>query len=214
MFERFGVGAPSPFGVRGGVLAVGVHAAILAYGIRATTGGADSSKPYTAPGSIWVLPAAPPRTPVTAPGMPNPGRTAFALPGIPALPSIPGTTVDPGRFAMPVTPIGTPAAGDPNGVYDSNIVEQSPELLASPPPRYPEMLRMAHVEGIVIVQGVVDTLGHLERGTLKVISSPHPALSTSAVEGLANAVFRPGRVEGRAVRVLVQMPVQFSIARR
>jgi TonB family protein len=87
-------------------------------------------------------------------------------------------------------------------------------VLSSPPPRYPEALRIAHVEGVVEVQGVVDTLGHLEPNTLQVIASPHPALSASAIECLERAVFRPGRVAGRAVRVLVRVPVRFSIAAR
>jgi len=44
------------------------------------------------------------------------------------------------------------------------------------------------------------------------VASPDPALSASAVECLAGAIFRPGRVEGRAVRVLVQVPVRFTVA--
>ncbi|HEX4560986.1 MAG TPA: energy transducer TonB [Gemmatimonadales bacterium] len=128
------------------------------------------------------------------------------------IPIIPGGTIEPGPIAVPTAPGGDYPGGDPNGVYDSNVIEQPPELLASPPPRYPDVLRLAHIEGAVIVEGVVDTLGHMERKTLRVISSPHPALAASATECLAAAIFRPGRVEGRAVRVLVQVPVRFTVA--
>ena len=214
MFDRFGVGAPSPFGIRGGGLVIAAHVAIIAYGLRATTRHEDSPDP------IIVAPLAPFHQPE------RPGATGFApvveVPGpievsLPTPPTVP-VTISSG----PVMPwqidtaesIGSSPASDPDGVYDPGIVEQQPELLSSPPPRYPEALRTAHVEGVVEVQGVVDTLGHLEAKTLQVIESPHPALSASAIECLDRAVFRPGRVEGRAVRVLVRIPVQFSITTR
>jgi TonB family protein len=214
MFDRFGVGSPSPFGTRGGVLAVGVHVLILGYGLHATTGTPDPGKPYVAPPSIFVTPqAARGGTPVGLLVVPNPVSIDVQIPTIPTIiDGLPARIVERGPMPLPSDLVGTPSVGDPNGVYDSNVVEQPPELLASPPPRYPEVLRLAHVEGVVIVEGVVDTLGHMERKTLRVISSPHPALAASATECLAAAIFRPGRVEGRAVRVLVQVPVQFTVA--
>lgn len=212
MFDRFGVGAPSPFGVRGGMLAIGVHAAILAYGLRPSPRSVNPGKPIDA-GTIFIQP---PRRMITvdAPPVPGPGW-AFDLSGIRVTPpTLPIESSAPGPLGMPTDPVGSAPTGDSNAVYDPRIVEQMPELLSSPPPRYPEALRAAGVTGVVIVQGVVDTLGHLEPRTLQVIDSPHPALSASAIECLQRAVFRPGRVEGRAVRVLVRIPVQFTIAAR
>jgi TonB family protein len=216
MFDRFGVGSPSPFGMRGGVLAVGVHVVILAYGLHATTSRAERGGVYTAPESILVIPQAPERR-----GLPDgitvsaPDLRHLTLPLVPTIiPTIPGGTIEPGPIAVPTAPGGGYPGGDPDGVYDSNVLEQPPELLASPPPRYPELLRQAHIEGIVIIEGVVDTLGRMEQRTLRVVASPHPALSASAMECLAGAIFRPGRVEGRAVRVLVQVPVHFTVASR
>ena len=213
MFDRFGVGAPSPFSVHGGILVIAAHVALIAYGLRATTRREDL------PDSVVVAPLAlfhqPERRGATgpAPVVPAPGPIDVS-PVPPVAPvTIPGERIEPWPIARTES-IGSPAAPDLGGVYDPRIVEQQPELLSSPPPRYPEMLRLAHVEGVVIVQAVVDTLGHVERSTLKVISSPHPALSASALECLSGAVFRPGRVEGRAVRVLVQVPVQFTISGR
>ena len=215
MFDRFGVGSPSPFGIRSGVLAVGVHAVILAYGLRATTGTTDPGKPYVAPPSILVLPQAPQHG--TALGLPvvrSPLSIQVPLPAIPTtILGMPERTPDPGPVLV-ADPNGTPSMGDPNGIYESTLVEQPPELLASPPPRYPETLRLAHFEGTVIVEGVVDTLGRMEPKTLRVISSPHPALSASGLECLRGGIFRPGRVAGRAVRVLIQVPVRFSVATR
>lgn len=212
MFDRFGVGAPSPFGVRGGVLAIGVHAAILAYGLRPSPRSVDPGKPVDT-GVIFIEP---PRRGLSVDVLPVPGPGwQVDLSGIHVTPpTVPMEPSAPGPIGMPTEPVGSAPTGDPNAVYDQRVVEQTPELLSSPPLRYPEALRTAHVEGVVEVQGVVDTLGHLEPKTLQVIGSPHPAFSASAIECLERAVFRPGRVEGRAVRVLVRIPVQFSIATR
>lgn len=214
MFDRFGAGSPSPFGVRGGALALGVHAAILAYGLHTTTGSADPGKPVV---DTTVFMPQPPRrgVAVDVPVVRGPVFTGDGIFAIPTdIPTIPGGTNEPGPILTPSEPLGSPPDGDATGVYDSEVVEQMPELLSSPPPRYPEMLRLAHVEGVVIVQGVVDTLGRMEHATLRVLSSPHPAFSASALESLAGAVFRPGRVYGHAVRVLVQVPVRFTLERR
>ena len=216
MFDRFGVGSPPLFGVRGGMLAIAAHATILAFGLHRTTGNVNPAGPYVAPESIWVLPQAPRRgVSVRCPhraGTPRSGR---------------GHSTD--RADRP----DDPRHHHPGGIYPSHGpgwqrtdgrsqrglrlrpgVEQPPELLASPPPRYPKLIREAHIEGVVIVEGVVDTLGRMERQTLRVMSSPHPVLSASAIECLGSAVFRPGRVEGTPVRVLVQVPVRFTIAER
>lgn len=212
MFDRFGVGAPSPFGIRGGVLAIGVHAAILAFGLRPSPRSADPGKPVVV--STIFIPL--PRRVLTVDVQPVPGPGwQVDLSGIRVTPpTVPMEPSAPGPIGMPTEPVGSAPTGDPNAVYDPRVVEQTPELLSSPPPRYPEACRVDHVQGVVIVQGVVDTLGHMERNSLKVISSPHPALAASAIESLSGAVFRPGRVEGRAVRVLVQVPVQFTISGR
>jgi TonB family protein len=215
MFDRFAVvGSTSPIGLRGGTLAIGVHAAILGFGLHSSHGRADPSRTYVAPESMWVL-TQPPRqgAPGAAPTISLPALPTFNLPDVPPIPVIPGGTIEPGPMAIPAGPMGGVPTGDANGVYVPDLVQQVPELLSSPPLRYPALLRLAHIEGTVIVQGVVDTLGRIERTTLRVISSPHPALSTSAVDCLAGAVFRPGRVDGRAVRVLVQLPVQFTISK-
>lgn len=212
MFDRFGVGSPSPFGVRGGILVIGVHAAILGYGLRGARHQV-APEPVVERPMIYLPQQDRPGLPGSVPAVPAPGLIDVRVPDLP-VPTVqlPGRTTVPEPTPILAAPIGVP--GDPNGVYDSNVVEQLPELLSSAPPRYPDLLRQAHIEGVVVVQGVVDTLGHFERSSLRVISSPHPALAASAVECLSSAVFRPGRVEGRAVRVLVQVPVQFTISRR
>jgi len=80
-------------------------------------------------------------------------------------------------------------------------------------PRYPDMLRSAHVEGEVLAQFVVDTLGRPDMDTFKVLKSTHE-LFTEAVKGsLPNMAFSPALVGGRPVKQLIQMPFQFNLTK-
>jgi protein TonB len=212
MFDRFV--SPSPIGVRGGALAFCVHAGILALGLHTVR----TARQTRVPEIVTLPPVAPmaPRSPTVdgGPAIPTPGPITEPLPPItiPVTPGLPGVVLTEPTPTLP-TGSGGPV-GDSLGVYTPGVVDQLPELLSAPPPQYPELLRQAHIQGVVVVQGVVDTLGRMERGNLRVLFSPHPALSTAAEASIAAAIFRPGRVWGRAVRVLVQVPVQFTISRR
>lgn len=213
MFDRFA--SPAPIGIRGGALAFGVHAAILAFGLHTARRPRDVSSPVIIP-----LPSYSSPTPRTAPpsggfGVPAPGPITGPLPPIDVPPTLglPGVAIPETTEPFPTGSGGVPG-GDSLGVYAPGVVDQLPELLSAPPPRYPELLRQARVAGLVMLQGVVDTSGRMEPGTLHVISSPHPALAASAEASVLAAVFRPGRVAGRAVRVLVQVPVQFTVTGR
>jgi len=109
MFQRFADGGGSPIGIRGGALAVGVHAAILLLGFRGVQAGRTADRPVAVSGIIW-MPPAPARPPVggSAPVIPAPDPIAVTLPAPPTLRLPVGAGVEPGAFAVPVTP---PAGG-------------------------------------------------------------------------------------------------------
>ncbi len=58
--------------------------------------------------------------------------------------------------------------------------------------------------GVAVMRFVVDSTGSVEPGSIAVVSSPSPALRQTLVEHARRARFAPGRVQSRAVRVLVQ----------
>jgi hypothetical protein len=60
------------------------------------------------------------------------------------------------------------------------------------------------------VQLVIDTLGRAEPGSL-VLQSSHPGFEGAARAYVLDALFRPGRTHGRAVRVLVRLPISFTL---
>jgi protein TonB len=100
-----------------------------------------------------------------------------------------------------------------NQPYLEAVVEERPERISTPPVRYPEILRQAGVDGQVLVQMTVDTTGRVERGSVHIVSSSHQLFESSAREAAAVTRFRPGRIQGRAVRVIVRMPINFVITR-
>jgi TonB family protein len=97
------------------------------------------------------------------------------------------------------------------GVYVPSLVQESPELLSAPTPAYPPLLRAAGVQGQVIVTAVVDTLGLAENGSVRIVRSDNPGFEAAALATVRAARFRPARIYGRAVRVLVQLPVVFRL---
>ncbi len=96
-------------------------------------------------------------------------------------------------------------------VFTEAVVDEPPERISCPPPEYPRMMQQAGVEGTVVMQGVVDTTGRIERESVEVIQSTQRAFDGPAMQLLRRCVFRPGRVRGRPVRVLIQLPVQFAL---
>jgi len=96
-------------------------------------------------------------------------------------------------------------------VYAEAAVDERAEIVSAPPLEYPPALRHAGLQGRVSVQAVIDTLGRAELASVKVIARPNTAFDESARAYVLHAVFRPARVKGRAVRVLITVPVDYKI---
>jgi protein TonB len=100
---------------------------------------------------------------------------------------------------------------DPDAVWTEALVDQVPTLLAAPPPDYPSLLRQAGISGRVVLQAVLDTNGHAEPASIKVVSTSHVGFERPGRQWMLKSLFRPARARGRAVRVLVNMPLDFTI---
>jgi protein TonB len=79
------------------------------------------------------------------------------------------------------------------------------------PPRYPESLRRAGIEGEVVVQFVVDTTGRVDLRTVEVLRSTHDAFTTAVRETIANLRFAPAIGGERKMRALAVMPFHFTL---
>jgi protein TonB len=202
----------------GGTLALAVHAAVVALAVWATSSRANpvlrgpriiELGPYEAPPVVRSGPVVPM---LTAPQV-DPGQ----LPQTPILPAISLEASD----LFPGSPLSAPAVparpmGDPFGLagpFPPEAVDERPEVLAGPPLLYPEPLRQAGIQGRVLVRAVVDTLGRVEPGSAAIVESANPGFDRPALGYVRHAIFRPARVLGRPVRVLVTVPIDFRLVR-
>lgn len=150
----------------------------------------------------WAAPtfAEPPVLP--APSLPT-SPTEVGLPSgiLNASPTLPGAPT--GR--------GGGSTDDPREEY---AVDRTPRLLGGAPvPSYPVALRRAGIEGRVIVQFVVDTLGRVEQENVEMLEVAHPLFATAVREALVRYRFTPGEAAGRRVRTRVQVPFDFRLSR-
>jgi len=98
-----------------------------------------------------------------------------------------------------------------NDVYSEALVEERPALLSAPPALYPDLLKQARIQGRVLLRAIVDTTGRVEAGSVVIATSPNPGFDVSAREWILKALFRPARLHGRAVRVHITQPLDYSI---
>lgn len=95
------------------------------------------------------------------------------------------------------------------------VVEDMPELIGGivslqKAVRYPEVARLAGIEGVVVVQLVIN-----EDGTPSdpiILRSAGDILNDAAVEALLKQRFKPGRQRGKPVRVQMAFPVTFRLS--
>jgi len=80
-------------------------------------------------------------------------------------------------------------------------------------PAYPELLRQARVQGHVVLEATVDSTGRVLAESILVISASSPGFVAPARQALLSTVFRPARIGGRAVRMRVRLPFEFTLRR-
>jgi TonB family protein len=96
-------------------------------------------------------------------------------------------------------------------VFVEALVEERPEVLSTPPVMYPPAMRRAGLHGRVLVQAIIDTLGRAEPASIRIKQSPDAGFDQSARDFMLHALFRPARLHRRAVRVLVNVPIDYRI---
>ncbi len=102
---------------------------------------------------------------------------------------------------------------DLEAVFVEAVVDEPPIRLSGPRPVYPPLLKDAQIEGYVITEVVIGIDGHPERDSFRIIESSNRAFERAARNAVLGSVYRPGRMRGQPVRVLVRQPLQFNIDR-
>jgi general secretion pathway protein A len=85
---------------------------------------------------------------------------------------------------------------------------QAPRLLSSAPTVYPSLARMEKLQGIVVIDTLVDATGKLS--DMKVISGP-AGLTQAAMDVLLTRKYDPARLNGRPVATRMQVSINFSL---
>lgn len=103
---------------------------------------------------------------------------------------------------------------NPGTTFSAEQVEKQAALAAgNQPPRYPEGLRSAGIEGSVTALFVVDAAGRVEEGSVRFVRSDNRLFENAVRSALGRMRFIPAEVGGTKVRQLVQMPFVFTLSR-
>ncbi len=206
-----------------GLAVAALHGIVIAGAIRATAGGTVPAPTIRADTTVFVLetPLRPiqPAAPADAPTVTAAAPLELATPPTAMPTSLPppdlGPRLDPalltGRF--PLLGPGTPGADSTSAVrvLAAGEVDQPAEVVSQPKPRYPPVLERAGLDGRVVVEFIIDTVGHCERGSLRVVESSHSGFNPAAEETIQRSLFRPARIRGHAVRQRAFQAIVFRI---
>jgi periplasmic protein TonB len=129
--------------------------------------------------------------------------------GDPGEPGLPGP--DGGLVGVPFGP-----GGDGDGIPDSSGRPprpggdiRAPELLTRVDPVYPETARRAGLQGVVFLEAIIAASGDIEE--VSVSRSAGPLFDSAAVAAVRRWKYRPATLNGRAVRVLLNVTVSFRL---
>jgi protein TonB len=212
------------------LLSLVVHAAVIFAAVKVTQGAAETIKDIVADTTMVFL--KPPPPPPPPPDQPPPDvivsqnpppkgfQTVVAPTDIPKdIPPIDlaekpfdpkdftGKGVEGGIAAGIVGGTG-PVTGE---VFLEAQLDDPVQPISIPTPRYPPVLQSAGIAGRVELQYVVDTTGHAEPASFKVLKTSHPAFVEPAKEAIAKGVFKPAKFKGQPVRQLVQQAISFKV---
>ncbi len=75
------------------------------------------------------------------------------------------------------------------------------------------VLRERNIEGQVLAQFTVDTLGHAEPRSFTILRSSDPQFAAAVYEVLPKFLFYAAEKDGHKVRMIVQQPFIFRLTR-
>ena len=184
------------------------------------------------PEYVLAAPAPPPPEVVMRPAARTPQNTTAEAPApIPTaappaiLPERDARVFDPGPVIPDASAIGDPG-GLPSGIVSSAPIPRPPDPprpsgpvrvadLPIPPrktvdvrPIYPDVARIARVEGTVVMEAVLDPSGHVTQ--LRVIKS-RPLLDQAALDAVRQWRYTPSVYGGRPVSVLMTITIRFTL---
>lgn len=106
--------------------------------------------------------------------------------------------------------VGGIVGGRGSGPLPAGQVAHPPSLVRRVTPQYPRAARQRGIEGLVVLEAILDTEGRVGED-IKILESV-PALDRAAREALRQWRFKPARNEvGTSVAVILEVPIRFVL---
>ena len=129
--------------------------------------------------------------------------------GVPIEGGLPfGTGVIGGVGTMVEPPSPPPPAPQVPSLVKVGGLVREPKRIVNVAPVYPSIARSAHVEGLVILEAVINETGAVER--IKVLKSIQ-LLDAAAIEAVKQWRYTPTLLNGTPVSVLITISVRFTL---
>lgn len=97
-------------------------------------------------------------------------------------------------------------------IFEFFAVEEKPSVLSRQDPVYPDLARRAGIEGIVMIEFVVDTNGTVLPNSARVLQAkPEGYFEEAALKAIYTWRFNPAMQRDRKVRVRWQQPIRFKL---
>ena len=211
------------------ITSIVVHALLIAAAVWVTQGAAETVKKILADTTLVFL--EPPKETPPPPDQPPPDVVVSANPP----PQGFQTVLPPDVIPQEIPPVdlnqrfdardftgkgveGGIAAGIAGGtgpvdnaqVFLEAQLDDPPSVAVGASPRYPEVLKSAGIGGRVTLEFVVDTTGRVDPSTIKIVNTAHAGFNNAAKEAVSKTIFRPGKLRGQPVNVMVRQQVVFN----
>jgi protein TonB len=85
-----------------------------------------------------------------------------------------------------------------------------PKIVNQVPPEYPESARDGKIEGTVVLNAVIDEQGRVRNPTVAE-SSGNADLDRSALDTVAQWIYRPATLDGKPVEVYYTITIRFTL---
>ncbi len=102
-----------------------------------------------------------------------------------------------------------PPVQEPEGPIHVGGDVKAPVKVNAPQPQYTEIARKARIQGVVIVQAIIDKGGNVTN--VKVLKGLPMGLSEEAVKAIKQWSFKPATLNGKPVDVYYNLTVNFRL---
>ena len=116
--------------------------------------------------------------------------------------------IDPAVFGIPDAPPDAVAFGHGDVLQVGGGVI-GPEKIFDPQPLYSEDARKGRIQGVVILQAIVDAMGNISQ--VDVLKPLPLGLTESAVETVKRWRYKPATLDGKPVAVYLNLLINFSL---